>query len=74
MSIVSSIAIVDQYTQAGGGRYVIERHTDNAGRVHQVGPYLAPAGFDVDARLASRATELAEQLADAEALAVIGAD
>ena len=71
MPIVSSAAIIDAHTQQGGGRYVIERHTDDAGVVHQVGPYLAPDGFDTAARLAARATQIDEQLAEAEARALI---
>jgi len=70
MPIVTSESITDAHTQAGGGRYVIERHTDGDGRVYQVGPYLAPAGFDVAARVASRAAEINGQLAEAEALAL----
>lgn len=71
MPIVSSETIIDAHTQAGGGRYVIERHTDDAGVVHQVGPYLAPEGFDTAARLAARAVEIDAQLAEAEAQALI---
>lgn len=67
MPIVSSATTIDAHTQQGGGRYVIERHTDQDGNVYQVGPYLAPAGFDVDARLSARATEINDQLAEAEA-------
>ena len=70
MSIVSSAYTQDAHTQAGGGRYVIEQHTDADGQVYQVGPYLAPAGFDVAARLASRAVEINNQLAEAEAQAL----
>lgn len=72
MSIVSSESIVDSHTQADGSSYVIERHTDHLGNVYQVGPYLAPSGYDVAARLASRAVELAAQLADTEAVGVLG--
>lgn len=72
MSIVSSEAIVDDYTQAGGGRYVVERHTDSTGTVHQVGPYLVDQGYDVQARLVTRAAEIDEQLAEAEAAALLG--
>lgn len=71
MPIVSSTHTIDAHTQQGGGRYVIERHTDDAGVVHQVGPYLAPDGFDTAARLAARATQIDEQLAEAEARALI---
>lgn len=70
MPIVSSTHTIDAHTQQGGGRYVIERHTDDAGQVYQVGPYLAPEGFDVAARLASRATQISDQLAEAEAIAL----
>ena len=71
MSIVSSVAIVDDYAQSSGSKYVIERHTDSVGKVHQVGPYLADAGFNINARLVSRAIELAAQLADEEAMQVL---
>ena len=71
MPIVSSVTIIDAHTQVSGGRYVIERHTDDLGKVHQVGPYLAPAGFDTAARLASRAIEIDTQLAEAEAAALL---
>jgi hypothetical protein len=74
MSIVSSVNIIDAHTQPGGGRYVIERHTDSDSVVHQVGPYLAPAGFDTAARLASRAISIADQLAQAEADQLLGGD
>ena len=71
MSIVSSTSIIDAHTQPDGGRYVIERHTDSEGVVHQVGPYLAPDGFDTDARLAATAVYLADRLAEAEAAALL---
>lgn len=72
MSIVSSVALEDTHTQPNGAKYVIERHTDSAARLHQIGPYLAEVGFDISARLASRAVDLAEQLAEEEALALLG--
>lgn len=71
MSIVSSTAIIDAHAQDGAGHYVVERHTDDAGVVHQIGPWLAPAGFDVAARVAARALEINEQMAEAEADAVM---
>ena len=74
MPIVSSAHTIDAHTQQGGGRYVIERHTDDAGQVYQVGPWLAPVGFDVQARVASRASEINAQLAEAEAAALLGED
>lgn len=70
MPIVTSEAIVDTHTQPDSSRYVWERHVDNLGIVYQIGPYLAPAGFDIEARLASRASALSDQLAEAEALAL----
>ncbi len=72
MPIVTSEAIQDAYTQPGGSRYVIERHTDNLGQVYQVGPWLAAPGADVQAILAARAAELNDQLAAVEAQALIG--
>ena len=71
MPIVSSTQIVDAHQQQTGGRYVIERHTDELGVVYQVGPYLAPDGYDTAARLASRAVEISAQLAEAEAQELI---
>ena len=71
MPIVSSTFTQDAHTQRDGSRYTIERHTDDAGRVYQVGPYLAPEGFDVAARMASRAVQINEQLAEAEAQALM---
>jgi hypothetical protein len=74
MPIVSSAYTIDAHTQSSGGRYVVERHTDDAGRVYQIGPYLAPDGFDVDGKLTARAAEINAQLAEAEADAVMGGD
>jgi hypothetical protein len=71
MPIVSSTHTIDAHQQVGGGRYVIERHTDDAGKVYQVGPWLAPDGFDVAARVASRAAQINDQLAEAEAQALL---
>jgi len=72
--IVSSTYTQDAHTQQGGGRYVIERHTDDEGQVYQVGPWLAPVGFDVQARVNSRASEINAQLAEAEAAQLLGED
>lgn len=71
MPIVSSTYTQDAHTQKDGGRYVVERHTDDAGKVYQVGPWLAPVGFDVQARVTSRASEINAQLAEAEAQALM---
>ena len=70
MSIVSSVNIVSDHAQASGGTYVIEQHTDSTGKVHQIGPYLASAGFDIATRLSEHAVQLAQQLADDEAAQV----
>ena len=71
MPIVSSTFTQDAHVQRDGSRYTIERHTDDAGKVYQVGPYLAPEGFDVAGRMASRAVQINEQLAEAEAQALL---
>ena len=71
MPIVSSTFAQDAHVQRDGSRYTIERHTDDAGKVYQVGPYLAPEGFDVAGRVASRAAQINEQLAEAEAQALM---
>jgi len=68
MPIVSSASTLDAHTQTGGGaRYLVERHTDDLGLVHTVGPYLVPDGFDVAARLAARVTEMNVNFAEKEA-------
>lgn len=72
--IVSSTARIDAHAQPNGSRYVVEMHTDDVRGVLSVGPYLAAPGFDVDARMASRAQEIAQSLADAEADALLGVD
>jgi len=74
MSIVSSTYTQDAHSQVGGGKYVIEQHTDSEGKVYQVGPYVVPDGFDMNARLAARASQLSAQLADEEAAQVLGQD
>ncbi len=71
MPIVSSTYTQDVHTQRGGGRYVVEHHTDDVGKVYQVGPWLAPVGFDVQTRVNSRASEINAQLAEAEAQALM---
>ena len=60
--IVSSSYIADAHSQANGGRYVTEYHTDNAGLVLQLGPYLAEAGTDIEALMLSRAAILNMQI------------
>ncbi len=71
MPIVSSTFTQDAHTQRDGGRYVLERHTDDAGQVYQVGPWVAPGGMDVQARVTARAAEINDQLAEAEAQALL---
>jgi hypothetical protein len=65
VGIVSSVHEVDAHTQADGGRYVVERHTDSAGQVHTV-LYLAPDGTDYVALRTARVLLLDKQLSDAE--------
>lgn len=72
MPIVSSTYTLDAHEQRGGGRYVVERHTDDAGRVHQIGPYIAADEAQAQARMAARVALLDEQLAEAEANALLG--
>jgi hypothetical protein len=69
--IVSSTFTQDAHTQRDGGRYVLERHTDDAGKVYQVGPWVAPEGMDVQARVTARAAEINDQFAEAEAQALL---
>lgn len=71
MPIVSSTYTIDAHTQRDGSRYVVERHTDDAGRVYQAGPYLVADESLVAARLAARAAEISDQLAEAEAQALL---
>lgn len=70
MPIVSSVYTQDAHTQVGGGRYTYERHTDDAGKVYDMTPYVAAPGFDVAGRMAARAQQLNEWLAEAEAQAL----
>ena len=72
MPIVSSEYITDAHQQVGGGYWTIERHTDNTGRVHQLGPYLWDGVADRDALLTARAAQIDAQLAQAEADALMG--
>jgi len=69
--IVSSTHTVG-HAQVDGRRYIIERHTDSAGVVHEV-EYLAAVGTDYVAVRDARAVQIADQLAEAEAQALIGA-
>jgi hypothetical protein len=71
MAIVSSVFKLG-HAQKDGRRYVIERHTDDAGGVHQF-EYLAADG-DHNAVMLSRVPQLEEQLADREFRQTINAD
>ena len=59
--------------QIDGRRYVEEIHTDHLGVAHRV-EYLAAVGADTDAIAAARAIQIAAQLADEEATAIMGQD
>lgn len=67
--IVESTYKADEHEQAGGGRYVTERHVDNHGRPLTFGPYLLREGMDPVAIMAARAARLNDEFAarDAEA-------
>ena len=66
--ITQSIYIADEHTQSSGARYVIERHTDDLGRVMQFGPYLCEPGTNPETIMNERAARLNEEFAlrDAE--------
>lgn len=70
MSIVSSTHTLG-HAQADGRRYVIEQHTDSMGAEYTVS-YLAAVGTDYVAVRDARAVVIADQLAEAEALAQMG--
>lgn len=70
MSIVSSTHSIG-HEQADGRRYVTEQHTDSQGVVYVV-EYLAAVGTDYVAVRDARAVVIADQLAEAEALALMG--
>ena len=71
----SSTFTTDAHTQPDGSRYVYERHTDVTGRVWQPHPWRAPAGWgdaEITAVITARAAQIDAQLAEAEALALMG--
>ena len=70
MPIVSSTHTVG-HAQIDGRRYVTELHTDDVGAVLPA-EYLAPLGADYVAIRNARAAQINEQLAEAEAAALIG--
>ena len=61
----SSTYTVESHTQRDGRSYVHEVHTDIAGLTYTI-DYLAPAGADYAANLATHAALLDTQLADVE--------
>lgn len=69
MSILFSTHTVG-HQQVDGRRYVTELHTDDVGVVHHV-EYLAAVNADYVALRDARAVQINEQLAEAEALALL---
>lgn len=69
MPIVSSTHTIG-HAQIDGRRYVTERHTDDIGAVLEV-EYLAADGADYTAIRAARASKINDELAEAEANALI---
>lgn len=65
--ITQSVYIEDDYTQADGSRYVIERHTDDLGRVMQFGPYLCYPDMNPQNIMSARAARLNADFAAREA-------
>lgn len=68
MSIVNSV--IAKNIDIGYGRYIEELHTDSAGKTHIV-RYQCEHGFDVNARMSQRVSELTVQLAETEANEVL---
>ena len=64
MSIESSAIIVDR-EQADNRRWIVEEHTDDIGVVHRV-RFLAPADWDAEGYLPTRAAMIEAQLEAAE--------
>ena len=76
MPIVSSTYTPDGHQQEGGGRYVTELHTDDAGTVHRY-EYLASAAWgatECTATMQARVLEINERLAAAEAAELLEQD
>lgn len=69
MSIVGHT--LEQTTQPEGGTHNVVRMTDHLGKQYMV-TFFAPAGYDLDARIAVLKANLEAQLAEAEAEAIIG--
>lgn len=56
--ITQSVYIEDGHTQQDGSRYVVERHTDDLGRVMEFGPYLCYPGMNPQTIMDERAARL----------------
>ena len=69
MSIVTSTHTVDPRADVYGRRLVTERHTDDVGKVY-VYEYLKTDAMDAQAIMTARATQINDQLAEAEAAAL----
>jgi len=67
MSLTSSIVLV---INQGADQLITENHVDSAGQIH-VWTYSAPLNADTTALLAAHTAQLEEQLAEAEAEALI---
>lgn len=72
MPIITSTHTVG-HAQVDGRRYVTEQHTDDLGAVMTL-EYLAAADADHVAIRTARAAQINEQLAEAEAQALIASD
>jgi len=70
MSIVSSTYTIDAHTQADGSKYVVEQHTDSAGRVYTFGPYRVWSESAAITFLNNRVAKINDNLAKAEAEAI----
>lgn len=75
MAIIVSSFVMDSHTQADGSRWVKETHVDSEGR-EQTCMYKLPSGqgsVEAQAKMDARIAYLNEQLAEAEAEAILGA-
>lgn len=66
MAIVSSVYEVG-HAQRDGKRFVVELHTDSAGKVHRIEYGPMPDGTDYQGIMEARAAVISEQLAAQEA-------
>jgi hypothetical protein len=68
MATISSSQIIEDVKQVDGRRWILERHIDNAG-IERLVRYLAAAGDDTAALLATHAAQVAANLAAGEVAA-----